>query len=91
MRKFRILSRLFSALAVALSQVMCAVVAFHYAAMLCQVEYMGCSAPASAALLLAIPFGVGIAVCAALAWTFHRRTARTKSGAQKTGTNLSGE
>ena len=89
MRKVRILSGLFSVLAVALSQVMCAVVAFRYAAMLCQVEHGGCSAPASVALLLAIPFVAGIAVCAALAWTFRRRMDRAKNGAQ-TGTRLTG-
>lgn len=64
------LSVLFAVLAVALFGLMCAVVAYNYAALLyCDT----CSAPASAAFLLAVPFSVGIAVCAAVTAALRRR------------------
>lgn len=57
------MSSLFFALAILLSDLMCAVVAFDYRAMLCAIEHGCASAPASTAFLLAIPFGIGIALC----------------------------
>lgn len=67
------LSILFTALAVALSDVMCAVVAYNYSSLSWCGRFGECSAPASSAFLLAIPFGIGIAVCAGLAVVFHRK------------------
>lgn len=67
------LTYLFAALAVLLSNVMCAVVAYNYATLWWCGQYAGCSAPADTAFLLCIPYGVGIAVCVALAWFFGRR------------------
>lgn len=67
------LSRFFLVLALLLSHVMCAAVAFNYADMLWGIEYLCYSAPAGVAFLLAIPFGLGILLCAALAWAFRRR------------------
>ena len=67
------LSVCFRIMAVILSDMMCAVVAWNYSSMLWGIQYAGYSAPASTAFLLAIPFAVGIAVCIALAVLFNRR------------------
>ena len=72
-RRSRSWAWVFAALAVLLSDVMCAVVAFSYADMLWGIRYACYSAPASVAFLLAIPFGAGILVCAALSIWFARR------------------
>ena len=53
------LSHLFSAVAILLSDVMCAVVAFGYRDMLCGIEHSCYSAPASVAFLYAIPLASG--------------------------------
>lgn len=68
------LSHLFSAVAILLSDVMCAVVAFGYRDMLCGIEHSCYSAPASVAFLYAIPFGIGIAVCSLVAYILHKRS-----------------
>lgn len=60
-------------LAAVLSDIMCAVVAYHYCDMLWGIQYAGCSAPAWTAFFLAIPFAVGIAICIALAVVFRRK------------------
>lgn len=73
MKKYKTLSWIFIAAAVLLSDVMCAAVAFQYCDMLWRIQYQGFSAPASTAFLLAIPFAAGIAVCALLAWFFHKK------------------
>ena len=67
------LSYLFTALAIVLSDIMCFVVAYNYRDMLCGIEHAGYSAPASTAFLYAIPFVVGIIVCAALAIRFPKK------------------
>ena len=67
------LSYLFTALAIVLSDIMCFVVAYHYRDMLCGIEHAGYSAPASTAFLYAIPFVVGIIVCAVLAIRFRKK------------------
>ncbi|MBE6536128.1 MAG: hypothetical protein E7677_05870 [Ruminococcaceae bacterium] len=64
----------FSALAVLLSDVMCAVVAYNYRGLLCGIEHKGFSAPADIVFLLAIPFLALIAGCAFLAVVFYRRS-----------------
>ena len=68
------LSYLFIAIAILLSNIMCSVVAFNYRDMLCGIEHAGYSAPASTAFLYAIPFVVGIAVCAVVAYIFYKRS-----------------
>lgn len=60
-------SCLFVGLAISLSDVMCAVVAFNYGKMLWGTENAGYSAPASTAFLWAIPFLIGIAICIIIA------------------------
>ena len=67
------LSICFWVLAVALSDIMCAVVAWHYCDMLWGIRFAGYSAPASIAFVYAIPFVVGIAICIALALFFKKK------------------
>ena len=67
------ISNIFIVLAVILSDVMCAVVGYNYATMQWGIKYAGCSAPVSTAFLYAVPFVVGIVVCAILAIKFHKK------------------
>lgn len=71
--KNKYLSYLFIVLAILLSDVMCATVAYNYCSMQWGIRYACYSAPASVALLLIIPYAVGIVICAALALLFHKR------------------
>lgn len=73
MKKYRYLAWTFGGLAVLLSDVMCARTAYEYCALEWCGRYGGCSAPASTALLLLIPYGVGIALCVFLCWSFCRK------------------
>ena len=70
-----VLSTVFKLLAVLLSDVMCAVVAFNYCDMLWGIKYAGYSAPANAALLTAIPYVIGIIVCVILAVFYSKKSA----------------
>ena len=70
MKKYKYLAALYAALAVLLSNAMCAAVAYNYCALQLGGQYAGYSAPADTAFLL------GIAICAALAWLFHRKHAQ---------------
>ena len=66
----RRLSLVFATAAVLLFGAMCAVTAYNYAAL----EFcVGCSAPASTAFLLAIPYALGIIICAAAAVVLWKR------------------
>ena len=67
------LSVVFALLAVLLSDIMCAVVAYSYCNLKWCGQYALCSAPASTAFLLAIPYGIGIAVCVILAVIFRKK------------------
>lgn len=67
------LSKLFGLLAVLLSDIMCAVVAYNYCDILWGTKYAGYSAPASTAFTLAIPYIVGIIACVVLALTFNKK------------------
>lgn len=69
------LSTMFWILAVLLSDVMCAVVAYSYCDMVWGIKYAGYSAPAYVAFFTAIPYVVGIIVCVVLA-IFTKRKAR---------------
>lgn len=73
MKNCQSLAYLFAALAVLLSNVMCAAVAYGYCDMQWGIRYGGCSAPASVAFLLCIPYGAGTVICAGAAWFFHRK------------------
>ena len=68
------LSVFFYALAVLLSDIMCAVVAFNYCDMIWGIQYAGYSAPVWTAFLLAIPFVIGIAICVMLAVVFKKKS-----------------
>ena len=63
MKKYKYLSYLFEALAIVLSNVMCAVVAYNYCKMQWGIRYEAYSTPASVAFLLVIPYAVGIVIC----------------------------
>ena len=67
------LSIIFGILAVLLSDIMCAVVAYNYCDMLWGGQYAGYSAPAGTAFVYAIPFVIGIIVCVVLAFTFRKK------------------
>lgn len=68
------LSIVFGALAVILSDVMCAVVAYSYCNLTWSGRYEGCGAPPSTAFLYAIPYLLGIAVCVVLAVVFKKKS-----------------
>ena len=67
------LSTVFWILAVLLSDVMCAIVAYNYCDMVWGIRYAGYSAPAWIAFMVAIPFAVAIAVCIVLALFLKRQ------------------
>ncbi len=73
------LSTFFSILAILLTNVMCGVVGFNYGKMVWGVENAGYSAPASTALLLSIPYFIGIAVCVVLAFVFRKSGHQSRS------------
>ena len=77
MKNSRRLARLFAALAVLLSDVMCAAVAYNFCTLEWGGRYAGDSAPASVAFLLCIPYGAGIALCAAAAWLFYQKAQKS--------------
>ena len=69
----KVLSTVFFILAVILSDIMCAVVAYNYCNMIWGIKYAGYSAPAGTAFLTSVPFAAAIAVCVILALYFKSR------------------
>lgn len=69
------LSTVFWIMAVLLSDVMCAVVAYNYCDMVWGIKYAAYSAPARTAFVYAIPFVIAIAVCVVLAVFFKKKAA----------------
>lgn len=67
------LSIIFSVLAVILSNIMSATVAYNYCNLLWGGQYAGYSAPANTAFLLALPYVIGIVVCVTLAIVFRKK------------------
>ena len=67
---------LFFVMAILLSDIMCAFVAFAYRDMLCGIAHLGYSAPAGVVFLYAIPFLIGIIIFAVLAVMFFKRANR---------------
>lgn len=67
------LSTVFAWLAVLLSDIMCAVVAYNYRDILCGIEHAGYSAPASTAFLWAIPYLIGIVICVVMVISFRKK------------------
>ena len=70
------LSIFFGALAILLSDVMCAVVAYHYCDLLWAGRYAGYSAPASMAFVYVIPYAFGIVISVALAIVLGKKPLR---------------
>lgn len=68
------LSLIFACLSLLLSHVTCAVVAYNYCNLFWCGQYGGCSAPASTAFILAIPYGIAIAACAILSTVFNNKS-----------------
>ena len=64
---------LFIVLAVILSDVMCAVVAYSYCDLVWGGKYAGYSAPPSTAFAFAIPFLIAIVVCLAVAYVLRKK------------------
>lgn len=67
------LSNIFIALAIILSNIMCAVVGYNYASMQWGIKYAGYSAPASIVFVYAIPYAVAIIVCVILSIRFRNK------------------
>lgn len=73
------LSYVFAALAILLSDVMCAVIAYNYCALDWGSRYEGWSASSSTAFVYAIPYGIGIIVCIVLSIVLFKKSKNTKS------------
>lgn len=74
----RKLSNLFGCLAILLSNIMCAVVAYSYRDMLCGGMHMGYSAPPEVAFINVIPYSIGIIISIFLAYHFHKKAKRAE-------------
>lgn len=74
MNKFRILAGVFIIIAIILSDIMCANVAFEYCNMLWGIKYAGYSAPANVAFLLTIPYVIVILICIVFSCAFWRKS-----------------
>lgn len=68
------LSKIFAALAIILSDAMCAAVAYNYSSLVWAGKYAGASAPPEVSLVLAIPFAIAIAVSAGLSVFFFKKS-----------------
>ena len=69
----KLLYRFCLLIAIILSHIMCAVVAYNYCDMMWGIKYAGYSAPVSTAFLVAIPFAIAIVVCVVIALYFKKR------------------
>ena len=67
------LSTMFAIIALILSHIMCAVVAYNYCALQWGGRYEAWSFPAWSAFMLAIPYSLAIACCILLAVVFKRK------------------
>ena len=74
MKYYKRLSQAFTVLAVLLSIIMCVHVAYDFFTLL---GCCWCSAPAWVAFLFCIPYGIGIAICAALARFLRKKHQKT--------------
>lgn len=74
MKRYKRLSQVFTVLAILLAIIMCADVSYHYFNLL---TCYWCSAPAWVSFWLFIPYGIGIAICAALARFFRKKHQKT--------------
>lgn len=69
----RSLSKVFLMLAVLLSDVLCAVVAYNYCDMMWGIKYAGYSAPVWTTFVVAIPFVIVIVACIVIARHLKRK------------------
>ena len=73
MKRAKTAKRLFTAMGLVLSHLMCAHIAYAY----CNMWWLGktslTSAPPRVVFFFMIPYGAGIAVCALLAWMLGKR------------------
>ncbi|MDD3588846.1 MAG: hypothetical protein PHO46_01050 [Thermoguttaceae bacterium] len=69
----KFLSNVFVFLAIILSYVMCAVVAYKYCELSIGAQYTGASAPPHLAFLWIIPYAVGIVICLVVAFVLRRK------------------
>ena len=69
----RKISNIFIILAIILSNVMCAVVAYGYSNLQWGGKYAGYSAPPWVAFYYAIPYGMGIMICVIVAIVLRKR------------------
>ena len=67
------ISNIFIVLAIILSDVMCAVVAYSYSNMQWGIKYAGYSAPAWVAFYYGLPYGIGIIVCIIVAIMLRKK------------------
>ncbi len=67
------ISNIFIALAIILSDVMCAVVAYNFCRMQWGAKYAMYSAPAWVAFFYAIPYVIGIVVCVVVSVVLKRK------------------
>ncbi len=67
------LSLIFAALSIILTNIMVAVIAYHYAQIEMCIKYAACSAPPSIAFVYVIPFGIAIIVCVLLSIHFKNK------------------
>lgn len=74
MKKTKRISVIFGVLTIVLLCAMCCVVSFSYANLICAVKHKGTSAPAEVALLLLIPFGIGIVITSTLCYVFCKKS-----------------
>ena len=74
MKKFRILAIAFIAIAILLSDIMCAHVAYAYSEMLWRTSNVVNSAGPDVAFCLAIPYIVGILICIILSCFLWRKS-----------------
>lgn len=73
MKKYKYLTYVFVTIAILLSNVMSATVAYNYCDMQWGIRYEGYSAPANVSFLSAVPYAAGIVVCVILAWVFNKK------------------
>ncbi len=71
--KWKLWSWIFLAMTLVLSHIMCADAAYRYCSMIWCAKVQGCSAPASVAFLVCIPYGAGILICGLVAWFFWKK------------------
>ena len=72
-KKYKYLSYVFSGIAIILSNIMSATVAYNYCNMVWGVKYAMYSASEKVAFLLMIPYAIGIIICVVLAFIFNKK------------------